>query len=49
MLTKRFRIALTALMLVALLSLPSYAQEVPEYGPAKGTLLIVGGGTLDLP
>ena len=47
MLTKRFRIALTALMLVALLSLPSYAQEVPEYGPAKGTLLIVGGGTLD--
>jgi cyanophycinase len=23
------------------------AQSAPEYGPAKGTLLIVGGGTLD--
>jgi cyanophycinase len=46
MLTKRFNIALTALLLVGL-SAPCFAQEVPEYGPAKGTLLIVGGGTLD--
>src|SRR5205809_1075109 len=25
---------------------PQAATEAPEYGPAKGTLLIVGGGTL---
>src|SRR5688572_26019386 len=29
------------------LSTPAFSQEAPEYGPAKGTLLIVGGGTLD--
>src|SRR6516164_6079493 len=27
--------------------LPAFSQETPEYGPAKGTLLIVGGGALD--
>ena len=38
---------LTALLFV-LISTPAFSQESrPEYGPAKGTLLIVGGGTLD--
>src|ERR1041385_3463212 len=46
MLTKRVKFALAALILFSL-SAPALAQEVPEYGPAKGTLLIVGGGTLD--
>jgi cyanophycinase len=27
--------------------LPAFPQEAPEYGPAKGTLLIVGGGALE--
>jgi cyanophycinase len=42
---------LCTLLAMATLSLivcaPAFSQEVPEYGPAKGTLLIVGGGTLD--
>ena len=36
-------LAAAALSIAA--AVPS-AQEAPEYGPAKGTLLIVGGGTL---
>lgn len=35
------------LILLLAVSLPAFAQERPEYGPANGTLLIVGGGTLD--
>src|SRR5690242_15340708 len=46
MVTKRHIFTFVVLILLAA-SLPSFAQEVPEYGPAKGTLLIVGGGTLD--
>ena len=33
--------------LLLIFSLPASPQQAPEYGPAKGTLLIVGGGTLD--
>jgi cyanophycinase len=33
-------------LLLLIWSLPAIAQEKPEYGPAKGILLIVGGGTL---
>src|SRR5215471_15119187 len=40
--TKLLRISL--LLLVC--SAPVFAQQAPEYGPAKGTLLIVGGGAL---
>jgi cyanophycinase len=41
--SKKFlRIALLSLICC----LPAFSQETPEYGPAKGTLLIVGGGTL---
>jgi cyanophycinase len=35
------------LVFVLILTASAFSQEVPEYGPAKGTLLIVGGGTLD--
>jgi cyanophycinase len=45
------RRTLSAIFIVAVLLLvgrPGAApQEQPEYGPAKGTLVIVGGGTLD--
>src|SRR5947207_14606582 len=46
MVTKRLAISFVVLILLAA-STAAFAQEVPEYGPAKGTLLIVGGGTLD--
>jgi cyanophycinase len=36
---------MTVLLLIC--SLPVFSQEIPEYGPAKGTLLIVGGGALE--
>ena len=36
-----------AKLLILLFVLPLYAQEAPEYGPAKGALIIVGGGNLD--
>jgi cyanophycinase len=35
------------LALAILLTAPGLAQEAPEYGPAKGALIIVGGGNLD--
>lgn len=42
------RRALGALVLLSAGTLrPSGAQPAPEYGPPKGTLLIVGGGNLD--
>src|SRR6516225_4701541 len=41
--TKLLRI--TLLLLVC--SAPAISQQMPEYGPAKGTLLIVGGGALE--
>lgn len=42
MLTKLLRT--TVFLLV--FCVPVFSQETPEYGPAKGTLLIVGGGNL---
>jgi cyanophycinase len=36
---------MTLLLLVC--CLPAFSQERPEYGPAKGKLLIVGGGALE--
>lgn len=38
-------LAVTALVLG--LGLPAAAQDVPEYGPADGTLVVAGGGDLD--
>jgi cyanophycinase len=35
------------LALVAIVTAPSVAQDAPEYGPAKGTLIVAGGGNLD--
>src|SRR5438445_11677383 len=41
----RRRLSLAALVLLIAASMP-LAQDLPEYGPPKGTLIIVGGGTL---
>ena len=41
------RQAISSLALVAAIAAPAVGQSAPEYGPAKGTLLIVGGGQLD--
>src|SRR5687767_2020016 len=35
------------LALAAIVTASGVAQETPEYGPAKGTLIIVGGGNTD--
>jgi cyanophycinase len=35
------------LLLALALAAPAFAQETADYGPAKGVLLIVGGGPLD--
>lgn len=45
MMQHRVRFVATMLLLLGASSVP-LAQEVPEYGPAKGTLVIVGGGNL---
>src|SRR5438874_540520 len=47
MITKRLGLFCATLSCAFLLTTPALSQEAPEYGPAKGTLLIVGGGTLD--
>jgi hypothetical protein len=52
---KRFFTSLIALVFVissavissAVISSAGAYQDVPEYGPAKGTLVIVGGGGMD--
>jgi cyanophycinase len=44
------RVALTVCVLVVLLAGPqarTAADDPPEYGPPKGTLVVVGGGTLE--
>lgn len=40
-------LAATTLALLLASAPAIVAQEAPQYGPAKGTLLIVGGGSLD--
>lgn len=40
-------LAVLALALACMIGPAVSAQAAPEYGPAKGTLLIVGGGNLD--
>src|SRR5438105_15755334 len=42
----RRRLSLAAVVLLVAASLP-LAQDLPEYGPPKGTLIIVGGGNLN--
>ena len=42
-----FRKPLLLLAVTLALSNFALAQEAPEYGPAKGTLLIIGGGNLN--
>ena len=46
MFRKRFVFLPSALTLVILVSAVMFSQGAPEYGPVKGTLLIVGGGNL---
>src|SRR5262249_11362592 len=43
---KLFRVLLTVLAL-GFTAHASLAEDAPEYGPAKGTLVIVGGGRTD--
>jgi cyanophycinase len=40
-------VSVFALLLTAAVSHRAAAQTAPEYGPAKGTLVIVGGGSLE--
>src|SRR5262245_37400163 len=35
------------LLLILIVCVPAFSQQAPEYGPAKGTLVIVGGGALE--
>jgi cyanophycinase len=42
----KLRLSVVAVAL-ALLSLPLSAQQAPQYGPPKGTLVIVGGGATE--
>jgi cyanophycinase len=44
---KRALIALLAVFLLLPVPSRTQSQDLPEYGPAKGTLLIVGGGNLE--
>src|SRR5215510_2713335 len=41
------RKALSLALLLLVCSATVFGQQTPEYGPAKGTLLIVGGGALE--
>jgi cyanophycinase len=43
MLTNRNLYLKAALIFASLLAAPAFSQEVPEYGPPNGTLVIVGG------
>src|SRR5690242_13024820 len=45
-LMRQHRLVIVAAALCVAAAVP-LAQEAPEYGPARGTLLIVGGGNLN--
>ena len=47
MLRNKLSMVPTALTIALFMAAPLLAQDAPEYGPAKGTLLIVGGGPLE--
>ena len=47
MMRKRIAATLIAAALVAGAAIAGAYQDTPEYGPAKGTLIIVGGGSTD--
>lgn len=44
---RRFVLLLTLALLIPAALGPLAAQEAPEYGPAKGALVIAGGGSMD--
>ena len=44
---KRFGPIPTSVLVLLLFVVPLCAQDAPEYGPARGSLVIVGGGNLD--
>ncbi len=44
---RRFRYSSLLLLLLVLAGAAGAFQDTPEYGPAKGTLVIVGGGNTD--
>jgi cyanophycinase len=44
---KKLSMLATALTIAVFMAAPVLAQDAPEYGPAKGTLVIVGGGPLE--
>ncbi|MEW5981163.1 MAG: hypothetical protein AB1806_02195 [Acidobacteriota bacterium] len=43
----RRALLLASILLVPAAFGPTAAQETPEYGPAKGALVIAGGGSMD--
>lgn len=47
MVARRLRLVPVILFVALILARPGVAQTAPEYGPAKGTLVIVGGGNLE--
>ena len=47
MMRKRIAATLIAAALIAGAAIAGAYQDTPEYGPAKGTLIIVGGGSTD--
>ena len=47
MMRKRIAATLIAAALIAGAAIAGAYQDTPEYGPAKGTLIIVGGGGTD--
>jgi cyanophycinase len=47
MMRKRIAATLIAAALMAGAAIAGAYQDTPEYGPAKGTLIIVGGGSMD--
>jgi cyanophycinase len=44
---KKLSMLAVALAIAVFMAAPVLAQDAPEYGPAKGTLVVVGGGPLE--